>query len=191
METPARTLTISIMVGLMFLGIGNSDLAQDRAECSEQLVGLATCLPYVGGDAKVPTKDCCAGFKAVIDKSKKCICILIKDRDDPELGLKINATLAVHLPTVCHQPAPNISDCTSLLKLPPNSPAAKEFESLGKVEGNANSTSSPNPQGTSKGETTTKAKGAEAEKSDGGNIKRKGWLVVVTFLIYCLTSLFS
>lgn len=111
MEHSIRALIITIVTTSMLLGFGNSDLAQDRDECTNQLIALSTCLPYVGGDAKAPTKDCCAGFSQVITKSEKCVCILVKDKDDPQLGLKINATLAAHLPTACHITAPNITEC--------------------------------------------------------------------------------
>lgn len=94
----------------MLFGLASSDVNQDKAECANQLVGLAPCLPYVGGQAKVPTVDCCSGLKTVLDKSMKCLCVLIKDKDDPSLGLKINATLAATLPNTCHAPV-NMSDC--------------------------------------------------------------------------------
>ena len=44
-----------ILVLVMLVGTARSDFQQDRTECADQLVGLATCLPYVGGDAKTPT----------------------------------------------------------------------------------------------------------------------------------------
>ncbi|KAF7807182.1 protein YLS3-like [Senna tora] len=135
------TVTIVVVLLLVLAGFGSSDLAQDRAECTDKLVGLATCLPYVGGDAKAPTQDCCNGLKPVLDKSKKCLCVLIKDRDDPSLGLKINATLAVHLPTACHNHA-NISECVELLHLAPNSPEAKVFQGLAKAENNSSTPAS-------------------------------------------------
>jgi len=96
---------MSVMVSLAMAGKD-----KDSEECAEQLVGLATCLPYVGGDAKAPTPDCCNGLKQVLKDNKKCLCVIIKDRNDPELGLKINATLALSLPSVCHAPA-NVSQC--------------------------------------------------------------------------------
>ena len=103
-------LAFSSTLLLLLVGFARSDLTKDREECADKLVGLAGCIPYVGGEAKSPTIDCCSGLKVVLDKSKKCICILIKDRDDPSLGIKINATLAVQLPSACHAPA-NISEC--------------------------------------------------------------------------------
>lgn len=82
----------------------------DVDECAQQLVGMATCLPYVGGQAKAPTPDCCSGLKQVLNKNKKCLCVIIQDRNDPDLGLQINVTLALGLPSVCRAPA-NVSKC--------------------------------------------------------------------------------
>ncbi|XP_022943979.1 protein YLS3-like isoform X1 [Cucurbita moschata] len=120
------TALIPCAMALLFVGFVSSNVDQDRAECADQVVGLATCLPYVGGEARAPTPDCCSGLKVVLEKSKKCLCVLIKDRNDPSLGLKVNLTLALGLPNACHAPA-NIQDCIGLLHLSPNSQDAKDF----------------------------------------------------------------
>uniref|UniRef100_A0A0A9BNL8 Bifunctional inhibitor/plant lipid transfer protein/seed storage helical domain-containing protein n=1 Tax=Arundo donax TaxID=35708 RepID=A0A0A9BNL8_ARUDO len=124
----------ALVVAAMVVGVGG-DFAADRAECSDMLVGLATCLTYVQEQAAAaaPTPDCCAGLKTVLQTSRKCLCVLIKDKDDPNLGLKLNATKALGLPAVCHAPA-NISDCPRLLNLPPNSKDAQVFEQYAKQE---------------------------------------------------------
>lgn len=102
--------SLCAVVVLLMAGLVSSNIDQDKAECADQVVGLATCLPYVGGEAKAPTPDCCSGLKLVLQKSKKCLCVLIKDRDDPTLGLKVNLTLALGLPDACHSPA-DIKEC--------------------------------------------------------------------------------
>ena len=107
-------LEMAVMMMMMLMSV-TADLAKDRQECADQLVGLGTCLPYVGGEGKTPTIDCCSGLKQVLQKSKKCLCVLIKDRNDPNLGLKINATLALGLPTACHAPT-NVSECPGKYK---------------------------------------------------------------------------
>ena len=56
----------------------------------------------------VPTPDCCSGLKQVLKDNKKCLCVNIRERNDPELGLQINVTVALGLPSVCHAPA-NVS----------------------------------------------------------------------------------
>lgn len=101
---------LRLVLLLILCVIGNSDTEKDKEECTQSLIGLATCLPYVGGNAPAPTPDCCTGLKQVLKDSKKCLCLLIKDRNDPDLGLQLNVTLALTLPSVCKAPA-NISEC--------------------------------------------------------------------------------
>lgn len=115
MASQKTKLTLSLTILLMLFCYARSDDKQDKEECTEQLVGLATCLPYVGGNAKSPTPDCCSGLKQVLNTNKKCLCVIIKDRNDPDLGLTINVTLALGLPTVCHAPA-NVSQCPGNVK---------------------------------------------------------------------------
>lgn len=154
---------LALFSTLLFLlvGFATSDINQDKAECTDQLLGLAGCLPYVSSQSKVPSPDCCTGLKEVIDKSKKCLCILIKDRDDPNLGLKINVTLALSLPDSCQTPT-NITQCVDLLHLAPNSAEAKVFEGFEKALTNKNG-SAPAPtvssNATAKGKTTTSSNG--------------------------------
>ena len=106
----SNPMLMLLVVVLLVVGFAKSDLSKDREDCADILIDLASGVPYVGGEAKTPTIDCCTGLKAVLDRSKKCLCILIKDRDDPNLGIKINATLAIQLPSACHSPA-NITQC--------------------------------------------------------------------------------
>ncbi|KAE8665060.1 hypothetical protein F3Y22_tig00112688pilonHSYRG00015 [Hibiscus syriacus] len=132
MDTKHQSLTLSFILLPMLLGIVSSDVNQDKAECADKLVGLAPCIQYVGGKAKTPTVDCCGGIKQVEDKSMKCLCVLLKDKDDPSLGLKINTSLAATLPSICHVPV-NITNCISLLHLAPNSKDAELFEGYQKM----------------------------------------------------------
>ncbi|KAL2470456.1 Bifunctional inhibitor/lipid-transfer protein/seed storage 2S albumin superfamily protein [Abeliophyllum distichum] len=169
---------VCILFFILF-GIARSDLGKDREQCANQLVGLATCLPYVGGDAKVPTLDCCTGLKQVLHTSPECICILVKDRNDPSLGLKINATLALGLPIQCHAPA-NISNCPALLHLAPNSPDAKVFEDF------ANSAKNSTATAQVKGDSTSKGTSSD-EKSNGG--KRLSLGLLFTIVLYILPTL--
>lgn len=102
--------SVTALLFLLLAGFVSSDLTEDRKDCADKLVTLASCLPYVGGSANTPTIDCCTNLKQVLNNTKKCICILIKDSNDPKLGFPMNATLAVQLPNACHIPS-NISEC--------------------------------------------------------------------------------
>jgi hypothetical protein len=117
-----RVLTRLVVVALAMAGavaVARGDFAADRAECADKLMGLATCLTYVQATATAPspTPDCCAGLKTVVTASKKCLCVLVKDRDDPALGFQINVTRAMDLPDNCKFTA-TFSDCPSTYLLP-------------------------------------------------------------------------
>ncbi|XP_078165134.1 non-specific lipid transfer protein GPI-anchored 14-like isoform X2 [Carex rostrata] len=138
------SISLYLLISSLLLITASSDIASDQAECTQPLVGLATCLPYVQGSSRAPTPDCCAGLKQVLLNNKKCLCVLIRDRDDPQLGIKLNASLALALPSQCNAKA-NISHCPDLLHLDPNSKEAAIFEHGGAggtaaTPGNSNST---------------------------------------------------
>ncbi|KAE8787110.1 lipid transfer protein [Hordeum vulgare] len=117
---------VAAAVVIMAACVG-ADMDADRSECAEQLMGLAPCLQYVQGQARSPAPDCCGGLSQVLDKSPKCLCVLVKDKDDPNLGIKINASLALALPSACRNTKANVSHCPQLLHLPPNSKDAAIF----------------------------------------------------------------
>jgi hypothetical protein len=101
----------ALAVVLAAASVAGGDMSADRSECADQLVGLAPCLQYVQGQARAPAPDCCGGLRQVLGKSPKCLCVLVKDKDDPSLGIKINASLALGLPTVCGAAHANVSHC--------------------------------------------------------------------------------
>uniref|UniRef100_A0A2N9EQT7 Bifunctional inhibitor/plant lipid transfer protein/seed storage helical domain-containing protein n=1 Tax=Fagus sylvatica TaxID=28930 RepID=A0A2N9EQT7_FAGSY len=156
------------------------DAARDIEECTQQLVGLATCLPYVGGQAKAPTPDCCTGLKQVLNNNKKCLCVIIRDRNDPELGQQINVTLALGLPSVCHAPA-NVSQCPALLHMDPNSPKAQVFYQLGSnsSQSTGSPSTSPNVGGNS---TSAKSEGTSGQDKNDGCHSRKRWFGMEIFI---------
>ncbi|XP_010069341.3 non-specific lipid transfer protein GPI-anchored 13 [Eucalyptus grandis] len=119
--------TVMLLITTMLANGVTSDVAQDKQECEAQLVNLSPCLPFVGGDSKAPSVPCCANLRKDLDETRRCLCMLIRDRDEPGLGFKLNATLALALPSICHSPS-NASHCPALLHLDPNSPDAQVFE---------------------------------------------------------------
>ncbi|OIW00593.1 hypothetical protein TanjilG_14819 [Lupinus angustifolius] len=183
----ATNLALSSTFMLLWIGFANSDINQDKAECSNQLIGLANCLPYVEGQAKVPTIDCCSGLKMVIDKSKRCLCVLIKDRDDPNLGLMINVSLALNLPTACHTTT-NLTQCVDLLHLAPKSPDAKVFEGFDKAIG----TNSSSPIPSANNDATGKGTNTSAQDQNGGGWGRRWQVseVICGILPFVFTSQF-
>ncbi|XP_052177164.1 non-specific lipid transfer protein GPI-anchored 14-like [Diospyros lotus] len=177
-------MIILIAIILAMAAKAEADIANDREECANQLVGLATCLPFVGGEARAPTSDCCSGLRQVLQKSKKCLCVLVKDRNDPSIGLKINATLALSLPAICQSPA-NVSQCPELLHLPPNSPDAKTFQDFANgAKGIISNTTSPPASGSSDGSRAASIKSEAAAQTYNTSSTR-------SFLFHLLSALLT
>lgn len=85
-------------------GTARGDFEADQKECADTLTGLLTCLEYVEGTSKAPPPDCCSGLNQIVTKNLRCLCILIKDRNDPQMPFKVNATRARSLPGACKNP---------------------------------------------------------------------------------------
>ncbi|ESR43171.1 hypothetical protein CICLE_v10013719mg, partial [Citrus x clementina] len=109
-------------------GFVSSDFNQGRKECGDQLADFSACLPFVGGKAKSPTPTCCSNITKEGSKTRKCL-----------HGFKMNATLALSLPSVRHAPA-KVSDCPALLNPPSNPTDAQVLEQLAANSGGNNST---------------------------------------------------
>lgn len=99
------------MMVMVFFGSTKGVMRKDKEMCENQLIQLESCLPYMGGEAKDPTKDCCSDLKIVLTKNRACLCIMIKYYKH-SLGFKFNDTLALSLPDSCNTFA-NVSECLS------------------------------------------------------------------------------
>ncbi|KAG8098635.1 hypothetical protein GUJ93_ZPchr0013g36141 [Zizania palustris] len=133
----------AVVVVAMMAAVVAGDFAADRAECADKLMPLATCLTFVEekATARAPTRDCCAGFGQVLAGTKKCLCVLVKDRDEPALGFRINVTRALNLPSSCSTPA-TFSDCPNTEHVA-GLQEAEIFQQYAREHENKNSTATP------------------------------------------------
>lgn len=84
-------------------------------DCSIIIYNMANCMPFLskGGKDTKPDSSCCTGFKSVLKVNAECICEALKS--SASLGLDLNMTKAVTLPSACgvSATAPPISKCGS------------------------------------------------------------------------------
>ncbi|KAL2553968.1 protein YLS3-like [Forsythia ovata] len=161
---------ICILVGTMAM-VAMATMEDDEKDCAEQLTNLASCIPFVSGTAKKPTPECCQDTDKVRTAKPKCLCVLIKESTDPSMGLPINTTLALQMPSVCNIEA-KISDCPSILKLPADSPDAKIFQ----VAGDSSTSNSPPASASTSSSSSTGSSSdskTSASTSDGAKITGK------------------
>ncbi|KAL0375978.1 UNVERIFIED_CONTAM: Non-specific lipid-transfer protein-like protein [Sesamum calycinum] len=72
---------------------------------------MADCLSFVtaGSTTKKPEGTCCSGLKTVLKTDAECLCEGFKN--SAQLGVTLNVTKALTLPSACHVSAPSVSNC--------------------------------------------------------------------------------
>ncbi|KAI7741017.1 hypothetical protein M8C21_006010 [Ambrosia artemisiifolia] len=81
------------------------------ADCSTVILNMADCLSYVtaGSTVKKPEGTCCSGLKTVLKTDAQCLCEAFKN--SAQLGVSLNITKALALPSACHINAPSATNC--------------------------------------------------------------------------------
>lgn len=110
------TIVLVLVTTMLLIACVSSDFSKDKDECQEQLVTMSSCLNFVTREVKSPSPQCCTILYTKLNATKKCLCILVMDRNQPSLGLKLNATLALNHPSLCHAPN-NSRDCLGMYLL--------------------------------------------------------------------------
>ncbi|KAJ0025611.1 hypothetical protein Pint_08305 [Pistacia integerrima] len=82
-----------------------------KTDCSSIIYKMADCIPFLskGGKDMKPDSSCCTGFKSVLKVNADCICEALKS--SASLGIDLNMTKAVTLPSACGVSSPPISKC--------------------------------------------------------------------------------
>ncbi|EEF32118.1 non-specific lipid transfer protein GPI-anchored 31 [Ricinus communis] len=92
-------------------------------DCSTLVLNMADCLSYVSNDSTTtkPEKTCCSGLKTVLKTDAQCLCEAFKS--SAQLGVVLNVTKALSLPSACKIHAPSVSNC-GLALTPAGAPGA-------------------------------------------------------------------
>ncbi|PNY09586.1 hypothetical protein L195_g006140 [Trifolium pratense] len=98
---------VLVILALLYAG------ASAQPDCMNELVGLSPCLDYVTGNSSTPTSTCCIQLASVVKSQPICLCLIVDDDSGSSLGIKVNHTLALALPSVCNVQTPPPSLCKS------------------------------------------------------------------------------
>ncbi|KAH0663611.1 non-specific lipid-transfer protein-like protein At2g13820 [Solanum tuberosum] len=123
----ASKINVMALVMVLIVAINwNGALAQ--SSCMTTLVGLSPCLNYVSGNSSTPSSSCCTSLSSVVQSNPQCLCVLVNGGGS-NLGIAINQTLALGLPSACNLQTPPASRCnaangpTGSAEVPASSPA--------------------------------------------------------------------
>ncbi|XP_022725466.1 non-specific lipid-transfer protein-like protein At5g64080 isoform X1 [Durio zibethinus] len=80
-------------------------------DCSSLILNTADCLSFVSSGSQVskPEGTCCSGLKTVLRADPECLCEAFKS--SASLGVTLNVTKALTLPTVCKVSSPSATTC--------------------------------------------------------------------------------
>jgi len=86
--------------------------AMAQSSCTNVLVNLSPCLDYITGKSSTPTSGCCTQLASVVKSQPQCLCQVL-DGGGSSLGIKVNQTQALALPSACNVQTPPTSQCKS------------------------------------------------------------------------------
>ncbi|XP_068650622.1 non-specific lipid transfer protein GPI-anchored 5-like [Aristolochia californica] len=119
--------------------------ASAQSSCTTALVSLSPCLSYIMGNSSTPTATCCSQLANVVASQPRCLCMVLDGEAAASLGITINQTLALGLPSACNVQTPPVSACKAAgapAGLPADSPTGSPapIPSQGKESSDANLT---------------------------------------------------
>ncbi|XP_004247575.2 non-specific lipid transfer protein GPI-anchored 5 [Solanum lycopersicum] len=97
---------------IMFAMICSGVVAQSSNDCTNVLISMSPCLNYITGNSSVPTSGCCTQLATVVNNNPSCLCQVLNGGAS-NLGLNINQTQALALPTACNVQTPPLSQCNA------------------------------------------------------------------------------
>lgn len=95
---------ILILVTIFWAG------ATAQSSCTSVLISLSPCLNYITGNSSTPSAQCCTQLASVVRSSPQCLCEVLNGGGS-SLGINVNQSQALALPSNCNVQTPPISSC--------------------------------------------------------------------------------
>lgn len=89
--------------------------ASAQTGCMSAIISLSPCLNYVTGSSSTPSSSCCTQLASVVSSQVQCLCTVLNGSSS--LGITINQTRALALPSACNVQTPPTSQCNGEIHL--------------------------------------------------------------------------
>ncbi|EOX94708.1 Bifunctional inhibitor/plant lipid transfer protein/seed storage helical domain - like 3 [Theobroma cacao] len=122
-------------------------VAQSSSSCTNVLVSMSPCLDYIQGNSSKPSSSCCSQLANVVRSQPQCLCEVLNGGAS-SLGVSVNQTQAMALPTACNVKTPPASQCNA------SSPADSPSGTSDSPSGGASKTVPTTDDGISTGNST-------------------------------------
>ncbi|KAH9729787.1 AAI domain-containing protein [Citrus sinensis] len=105
-----QTVLIAVIVAAAFCG---GDVAAQSSDCNNVLISMSPCLDYITGNSSRPSSSCCSELSNTVKSQPQCLCEVIKGGGSSasSLGINVNQTQAMALPSACNVQTPPVSRC--------------------------------------------------------------------------------
>ncbi|KAG6774496.1 hypothetical protein POTOM_021849 [Populus tomentosa] len=94
--------------------------ATAQSSCTNVIISMSPCLNYITGNSSTPSSSCCTQLAKVVKSQPQCLCEVVNGGAS-SLGINVNQTQALALPSACNVQTPSISRCNA--SSPTDSPA--------------------------------------------------------------------
>ncbi|KAJ6931149.1 hypothetical protein NC652_014603 [Populus alba x Populus x berolinensis] len=94
--------------------------AMAQSSCTSVIISMSPCLNYITGNSSTPSSSCCTQLANVVKSQPQCLCEVVNGGAS-SLGINVNQTQALALPSACNVQTPSISRCNA--SSPTDSPA--------------------------------------------------------------------
>ncbi|CAB4291673.1 unnamed protein product [Prunus armeniaca] len=120
-----------------------------QSSCTNVIISMSPCLDYITGNSSTPSSPCCSQFANVVSSQPKCLCEVLNGGSS-SVGVNINQTQALALPSACKVQTPPISRCSGSSPPPgslagaPTSPSGSRSKTVpSPSDGNSNKMAFP------------------------------------------------
>ncbi|XP_023882405.1 non-specific lipid transfer protein GPI-anchored 15 isoform X2 [Quercus suber] len=171
---------VLVLVAMLWSG------AMAQSGCTSVLPNLAPCLNYITGNSSTPSSSCCSQPSNVVQSSPQCLCTALNG-GAASLGININKTRALSLPSACNVQTPPISQCkVSSTGANGTPPVGSPADSSDEAPAGATTTSASGIPSGAGSKTTPSINGGS---SDGNTIKAPlHFMVFLLFIVSCAST---
>ncbi|KAL8148895.1 non-specific lipid transfer protein GPI-anchored 15-like [Apium graveolens] len=181
----SKMIRMSLVLVLVVMLCGG---AMAQSGCSSALLGLSSCLNYITGNSSTPSSSCCSQLGNVVQAQPQCLCTVLSG-GAAALGLNINQTQALTLPSVCNVQTPPLSQCNTANGSPTSSAATPTSSPEGSPSDSSDETpDTPSDSNNPSGGGSKTVPSTDGTASDGRNIKVPVHIVLSALFIASCAS---
>ncbi|KAL0914338.1 hypothetical protein M5K25_014679 [Dendrobium thyrsiflorum] len=86
--------------------------AAGQSGCTTAIISLSPCLNYISGSSSTPSSSCCSQLASIVKSQPQCLCMVVNGGGSI-VGISINKTQALALPSACKVQTPSASLCNA------------------------------------------------------------------------------